>query len=276
MTEVLLRKAGESLPIRALLCLGGCAGIAILGSLARGPISGMPFVPGWLKHVLFYLWLGVLCALGAGFLWFLVLELWRQKQDRRAAKKRSRVSAHLHLALQMASELAVSAQGPGFLAGVARYYQFLFYCIPQLLTPASEIRRLAFFVPDAESGDPPALLRVEQACDAFPPEYAATLRLQVTGSVAGKVYRTRKSYRGGPDDPDWQQVPEDPMQNYQTVMCAPVVLNEQVVGVLSIDHSDAGAFSDEDQDHFELFARLFALVCALTHAAQQDGSGDVE
>jgi hypothetical protein len=276
MADNLWKRATESLPIRALMCFAGCAGIGILGQIVRGPVSGMPFVPYWLKVALFYTWLGVCCLLGLGFLCFLLFGLAAQRRERKAAEKRRRVNAHLHMAVQMSSELAATAGTSQFPAALERFYRFLFYCIPQVLSPGSEIRRLALFVPDTESDDPPTHLRVEQACEAFPADYADRLRLPVTGSVAGKVYRTGKSYRAGRDDPEFWEVPDDPMQNYETVMCSPAVLQGEVVAVLSIDHSEREAFSDEDQDHFELFARQFALVWALSHPAQKDQTADAE
>ena len=66
------------------------------------------------------------------------------------------------------------------------------------------------------------------------------------------------------------------MQNYNTIMCSPVVLGSEVVGVLSIDHSEREAFSGEDQDHFELFARQFALVWALSHPAEKESDANAE
>ncbi len=276
LSENLWKRAVDSLPRRAILCFAGCGAIVLLGQLMRAPVSGVTFVPYWLRHILFYIWLAVSCALAAMFLWFLGIEIALQKRQKVAERLRKRVDEHIHLAVQMAGELAANSGTPGFTQAVDRYFSFLFYCIPQLLTPASEIRRLAFLVSDGASGDPPALLRVERACDAFPSGYQAALRLKIAGSIAGKVYRTGRSYRGGPGDPDWQDSPDDPAKNYQTVMCAPVALGEKVIGVLSIDHSECGAFSDEDQDRLELFARLFALVWALTHRREQDGTGRAE
>ena len=268
MGEILQKRVAESLPIRAVMCLGGGVGLVLLGQLAKGPLSGVGFLPPQGKLVLFWVWLVAVLLFTVGFLWFLVRELFVEpRRERKLTEKRSRVSSYLHMALQMASELAAERNAPKFEEAVERFYAFLFYCVPQVLSPGSDIRRLALFVLDSESGDPPTMLKVAQACEAFPAEYARSLRLPMEGSIAGKAYRTKKSWRAGLGDPDWCKIEHDPIQGYQTIMCAPVVLGGDVIGVLSIDHSNVDAFSDEDQEHFELFTRHVALVWALAHPA---------
>ena len=268
MGEILQKRVAESLPIRAVMCLGGGVGLLLLGQLAKGPLSGVGFLPPQGKLVLFWVWLVAVLLFTVGFLWFLVRELFVEpRRERKLNEKRNRVSSYLHIALQMAGELAAKRDDPKFEDKVERFYGFLFYCVPQVLSSGSDVRRLALFVPDSDSDNPPTMLKVARACEAFPAEYEHSLRLPIEGSIAGKAYRTKKSWRAGTSDPDWYQVEDDPIQGYQTVMCAPVVLGGDAIGVLSIDHSNVEAFSDEDQEYFELFTRHVSLVWALAHPA---------
>ena len=79
MAETLWKRATESLPRRAVICFAACAAFLILGQLAAKPVSGVAFLPNWLKAWLYYAWLVVVCSFAAGLA---TSQLWNSGSNR--------------------------------------------------------------------------------------------------------------------------------------------------------------------------------------------------
>lgn len=262
MDPVLKRVLGV-VPKRPLLCLAGLLVWIYVGRLIcpSDPDTALParriaaaYSAAWQVGVA--LWAVAFAAL-------LAWEIVAARSDKAAGVKRERIGRHLHFMLQASAELARKVNTPEFPEAADRFFDLLFYCVPQVLSGSPQLRRMAFLVPDTSASGAPTHLRIGRCCSAFAAEHVASLRLPLWGSTAGRAFRTKTSVIGTRGDPDWYDAPDESSSDYGSVLCSPVVLGDEAIGVLSIDQSAADSFSDDDKDYLELLARLVALVSAL-------------
>jgi GAF domain-containing protein len=188
--------------------------------------------------------------------------------------RRASIWNQVAAATQWIADLAAARGQPDRVEKAYRVLDKLFYCVPQALAASSQYHRIALFVLDQKVAETAQLLISREV--GFESEvYVSKLRLPVQGSIAGLVYRTRRSYRTGDvlNDENWLKVEDDP-QKYRSLMCAPVIAADEILGVLSIDSTETDAFTEEDELSLGIFARQVAVI--LTLAKQEEVAGAVE
>lgn len=101
------------------------------------------------------------------------------------------------------------------------------------------------------------------------------LRLDISGSIAGKVY-TYGEYVYCKDvskEPGFKPHPKATKQ-YFSLLCVPVKIDGQTVAVLSIDGSEKDCFSTDDIGYFQMFSNQIAIIFDFTGITENEGGNE--
>jgi len=114
--------------------------------------------------------------------------------------------------------------------------------------------RVAVFIPHSETE-----LKIHVAVN-FSPDGMKHLRLSILDSAAGKVYRTGETYFCGDVTTEGNSFTAHPKasKQYLSLICVPIKMGEEIVGVLSIDGEEKNSFSNEEAEYLRYFANTLA------------------
>jgi putative methionine-R-sulfoxide reductase with GAF domain len=133
--------------------------------------------------------------------------------------------------------------------------------IPLCLKSMKNINhRCAVFTVDH---DTPNTLKIYEGC-GYSIEGKNKLRLEISNSVAGKVFTTGE-YQYIEDVSKSKLFTPNPKatKKYFSLLCVPIKLNGNTVGVLSIDGSEKSCFNEDDIEYFKMFSNLIAIVFSI-------------
>ena len=262
----------EWLPAPGRKWFGMAAVVVALCWAARSAFRGMLPVP--CRMPLAFLALAVVVVLVGYGLIICIRARPEIVREHEAEDKRASIWNQVAAATQWIADLCASTEKPNLIERSGQVLNKLFYCIPQALAATSQYHRIALFRLDQDEAEA-AQLKISREVGFESEAYVSKLRLPVEGSIAGLVYTTRRSYRTGDvlQDPNWLKVEEDP-QKYRSLMCAPVIASDQMLGVLSIDSTEAEAFTEEDELSLGIFARQVAVILTLVEQEEVAGSGE--
>ncbi|MGE5482285.1 MAG: GAF domain-containing protein [Bacteroidota bacterium] len=146
--------------------------------------------------------------------------------------------------------------------------------IPQVLESKSQHRMTVFLKPDKRDE-----LVVLASC-GHSENATRKMVLNVRSSCAGEAYSTGRVYncRDTREDPKWTRLPSA-NHDYRSVVCVPIKVCGEVLGVLCVDAVEVDAFGKDDIARLELFADFLALLLLapdLVLSVQEVASNDGE
>jgi transcriptional regulator with GAF, ATPase, and Fis domain len=114
--------------------------------------------------------------------------------------------------------------------------------------------RVAVFVPESDTH-----LKIHVAVN-FSPDGMKHLRLSIADSAAGRVLQTGEPYFCGDVSTEGNSFTAHPKasRKYLSLICVPIKVGEQIVGVLSIDGEEKDSFSREEAEYLRYFAHTLA------------------
>lgn len=133
--------------------------------------------------------------------------------------------------------------------------------IPLALKSTKNIRhRCAVFIVDNSDY---SKLMIFEAC-GYSLEGKEKLRLDINNSMAGEVFRTGKLKYSGDITKEKSFNPHPrATKKYYSLLCAPIKVRDQVIGVLSLDGSEKDCFTQDDVDYVRIFSNLLAIIMDL-------------
>lgn len=136
----------------------------------------------------------------------------------------------------------------------------ILYFISSNLTKQKEnFHRVAIFIPDKNSKH----LRIYRAM-GYSAEGVTKLRLPISNSFAGQVFRTGKPLNSGQVQKEkiYLKIPETKTE-YKSLVCVPIIVNGECRGVLSMDGKQSNSFDLDDADYLRYFAGLIGEIFKL-------------
>lgn len=105
-------------------------------------------------------------------------------------------------------------------------------------------------------------LSIAEGCGFTEKERKHT-RLAINRSCAGEAFRSHELYycKDTREDRNWVRNPSS-SHDYLSVVCVPLIVGEQAFGVLSVDATEANAFSNDDLATLGLFASCLSVLLA--------------
>ncbi|WEG14173.1 GAF domain-containing protein [Pullulanibacillus sp. KACC 23026] len=148
--------------------------------------------------------------------------------------------------------------------------------IPQLFKSSKrESHRCAIFIPDPEDANQLKILEG----NGYSMRGKEKLRLKIyeEGSLAGNVY-LRKEYKYTPDvTKDTNFVPNPKAtKKYFSLLCVPIMVRDEIIGVLSIDGSEPDCFSKGDIQYFTIFSNLIGILMDIADVQLRRGDDENE
>jgi putative methionine-R-sulfoxide reductase with GAF domain len=133
--------------------------------------------------------------------------------------------------------------------------------IPLALKSMKNIRhRCAVFIVDNSDY---SKLMIFEGC-GYSLDGKEKLRLEINNSMAGEVFRTGKIKYSGDVSKEKSFKPHPKAtKKYRSLLCVPVIVRDQVIGVLSLDGSEKDCFTQDDIDYVRIFSNLLAIIMDL-------------
>lgn len=145
---------------------------------------------------------------------------------------------------------------------VRQYFDIILNALLKVVEDsATNPHRVGLFAPDAERL---GSLRLYQICSrGFTLVHAQTQRLPIERTAAGWTYRTGNVYCNlhlSKNRDGVYRLREEGTYPYESLLCVPVKVGSQIIGVLSVDAQNPDAFTDEHRFYVEHCAALLATL----------------